>query len=291
MELTSIQKEILIVLINLHRKKGGAVKAEDIAKSINRNPGTIRNQMQALRTLELIKGVPGPKGGYRADSKAYEVLAIGPIEDEAAVPVHRNKELVDGITVQEINLTSVRHPILCKAALKMLGNIKEFEVEDNIEIGPTPVNKMVIKGTIEGRDDTENILLCEITEMISLPKGYVIDHMDIPLIAIPQDASLQETARILLDSDIRCAPLMMGDEVVGIASFKDISKALAQGDIGAKVEKYARKDVVSIEGDQPLSEAVRLVNEHGIGSVLVTSNGKPQGLITKSKLMSGLVVY
>ena len=40
-----------------------SIKGEEIADIMNRNPGTIRNQMQSLRSLGLVKGVPGPRGG------------------------------------------------------------------------------------------------------------------------------------------------------------------------------------------------------------------------------------
>lgn len=44
--LTSVQKEILQSLINLYRNaEGKSIKGEEIAEIMNRNPGTIRNQM------------------------------------------------------------------------------------------------------------------------------------------------------------------------------------------------------------------------------------------------------
>ena len=36
---------------------------------MSRNPGTIRNQMQSLRSLGLVKGVPGPRGGINLQLK------------------------------------------------------------------------------------------------------------------------------------------------------------------------------------------------------------------------------
>ncbi|MCD4703641.1 MAG: Rrf2 family transcriptional regulator, partial [Methanosarcinaceae archaeon] len=76
MELTPIQREIIIALINLQRQKDSAVKGEEIAKLIDRNPGTVRNQMQSIKMLGLVEGVPGPKGGYRATGMAYEALGV-----------------------------------------------------------------------------------------------------------------------------------------------------------------------------------------------------------------------
>ena len=62
MDLTTVQRDILTALINIHRVEGRAVKGEEIAELIDRNPGTIRNQMQSLKALNLVEGVPGPKG-------------------------------------------------------------------------------------------------------------------------------------------------------------------------------------------------------------------------------------
>ena len=75
--LTSVQKETLQTLINLYENSdGNSVKGEDIAKVMNRNPGTIRNLMISLRSLSLVKGVPGPRGGYKPTIEAYHSLNI-----------------------------------------------------------------------------------------------------------------------------------------------------------------------------------------------------------------------
>ena len=76
--LTSVQKEILQTLINLYQSSDGkSIKGEDIAEVMGRNPGTIRNQMQSLRSLGLVKGVPGPRGGYKPTIEAYLKTAKG----------------------------------------------------------------------------------------------------------------------------------------------------------------------------------------------------------------------
>ena len=64
-ELTASQRTILRALVNLHGEAESAVKGEAIAEEVGRNPGTIRNQMQSLKALQLVEGVPGPKGGYK----------------------------------------------------------------------------------------------------------------------------------------------------------------------------------------------------------------------------------
>ena len=62
MDLSLIQKDILITLISLYQKHSHPIKGEDIADVIKRNPGTIRNQMQSLKAIGLVDGVPGSEG-------------------------------------------------------------------------------------------------------------------------------------------------------------------------------------------------------------------------------------
>ena len=57
------------------------IKGEDISAMLNRTPGTIRNQMQTLKALGYVDGVPGPKGGYIPAMKAYEALELEMIKN------------------------------------------------------------------------------------------------------------------------------------------------------------------------------------------------------------------
>src|SRR6056297_3424214 len=109
-ELTESQKTILQELVDLHRDSESAVKGEAIAEQIDRNAGTIRNQMQSLKALQLVEGVPGPKGGYKPMSEAYNALDIEDMDEPATIPLSHNGEPIDEQVVQEIDLMSVHHP-------------------------------------------------------------------------------------------------------------------------------------------------------------------------------------
>jgi hypothetical protein len=164
-ELTSSQKTILTALINLYRESESAVKGEDIADEVDRNPGTIRNQMQSLKALQLVEGVPGPKGGYKPTANAYEALDVDQMDEPAAVPLFHNDEQVENVNVDEIDLSSVHHPELCRAEIHVQGSVRDFHEGDEIRVGPTPLSKLVIRGVIDGKDDTNNILILRIEGM------------------------------------------------------------------------------------------------------------------------------
>ncbi len=164
-ELTPSQKNILQELVNLYREDETAVKGEDIADRVNRNPGTIRNQMQSLKALQLVEGVPGPKGGYKPTATAYDALQIQEMDHAADVPLYHNGDLVEDANVEEIDLTSVHHPEECRAEIKLRGSVANFHEADKVTVGPTPLSKLQIIGTLEGKDDTNNKLVLTIDDM------------------------------------------------------------------------------------------------------------------------------
>jgi len=175
-ELTPSQKKILEALVNLYRDTESAVKGEDIADEVDRNPGTIRNQMQSLKALQLVEGVPGPKGGYKPTGNAYDALEIHEMDEAADVPLCHNGERLEGANVQEIDLTSVHHPELCRAEIRLQGTIGRFHEGDSVTVGPTPLSKLVIEGTVDGKDDTNNSLILTIDHMEAPAEDHEPDH-------------------------------------------------------------------------------------------------------------------
>ena len=99
MDLSPIQKDILITLIALYHQHSSPIKGEGIADMLKRNPGTVRNQMQALKALGLVDGVPGPKGGYTPTSLAYKELNIADYATDAKVPIRIGEEIVPSVNV------------------------------------------------------------------------------------------------------------------------------------------------------------------------------------------------
>jgi predicted transcriptional regulator len=164
-ELTPSQRTVLSALVNLHGEHEDAVKGETIADEVDRNPGTIRNQMQSLKALQLVEGVPGPKGGYKPTARAYDALEVQRMDDPATVPLSRDGETLTGVNVESIDLTSVHHPEKCRAEVYVQGSIRDVHEGDEVRVGPTPLSKLVIDGVVEGKDDTENVLILTIAGM------------------------------------------------------------------------------------------------------------------------------
>ena len=167
-ELTESQKTILQELVDLYRDTETAVKGETIAGQIDRNPGTIRNQMQSLKALQLVEGVPGPKGGYKPTANAYNALDIEEMDEAEPVPLGHNGNPIEEQVIQEINLMSVHHPEKCRAEIRLQGSVRDFHEGDSITVGPTPKSSLAITGTIDGVVNADNKLIIN-TETMEAP--------------------------------------------------------------------------------------------------------------------------
>jgi predicted transcriptional regulator len=285
MDLTPVQRDILTALINIHRIEGRAVKGEEIAELIDRNPGTIRNQMQSLKALNLVEGVPGPKGGYRATGGAYEALNIDATGDVVTVPVIRNGVLMEGATASEIIFNKVMHSQQCDGVIRVIGNIRDFNVGDEIEVGPTPVNKLYIRGTVRGRDDTMSRLIIHIDEMISVPK-VAIKKIARRAVRIPPSVSLQEAARILVHNGVQEA--LVDDSSPGLINLADVTRAVADGRTSQEAREIMTRGFLTIDSEEPIYEAIKMLGKTGASQLVVSEEGVLWGFISPGDLIKSL---
>ena len=288
--LTSVQKEILQTLINLYQSSNGkSIKGEDIAEVMGRNPGTIRNQMQSLRSLSLVKGVPGPRGGYKPTIEAYHALNIKVSENDSKVPIYKNDERLDDISVARIEFTSVPQPGECEAAIKVLGSIKDLNLGDTIRIGPTPVNNLGVMGEIVGRDDMDNILLVDTTTIRSIPKKTVGDIASRDVISFNKDCSINDAAKKLAYNEIDGAPVVEDGKVVGVFTVTDLVLAVAENKEDATVGDLMSSEVIIVKEDMKIANAIELMLKKSI-SRLIISDGEDNlmGIVTRTDLINSI---
>lgn len=285
--LTSVQKEVLQNLINLYNySEGKSIKGEEIANAMNRNPGTIRNQMQALRSLGLVKGVPGPRGGYKPTIDAYHYLNISVTDSDSEVPIYKNGELLKDVSVARIEFTSIPHPEECEAAIKLLGNIKVLDIGDKVRIGPTLVNKLAVSGTVVGRDDIENMILLETTIIRSIPKLMVRDIASTDLTVLDTEDDLMDSLNLFIERNIEGAPVLGEGLLVGILTLTDIAKSMTLKLDKPKVKDAMSRNIYTVSEFVMISDAIDIMYKEKIGRLIVIDDyDDPVGIVTRTDIL------
>ena len=288
--LTSVQKEILQTLINLYQSSNGkSIKGEDIAEVMARNPGTIRNQMQSLRSLGLVKGVPGPRGGYKPTIEAYHSLNISVSDNDSHVPIYKNGIKMEDISVAKIEFTSVPQPGECEAAIKVLGSIKDLNLGDTIRIGPTPVNNLGVIGKIVGRDDMDNMLLVDTTTIRSIPKQTVGDIASRNVISFDKKCNIKEAAVKLFSNKIDGGPVVENGKVIGVFIQTDLVHAIANDDEDKTVGQLMSSEVVIVNEDLKIANAIDVMLKNSISRLIIADNNQTLiGIVTRTDLIDSI---
>jgi predicted transcriptional regulator len=289
-ELTPVQRDTLTTLINLHRQESRAVKGKEIGELMDRNPETIRIQMRALKALNLVESTTGPKGGYKATAIAYDALSIDDNGDgnEVTVSVVRNGVIVEGASATEIAFNNVVHSSCWSCvSILIIGNIRDFSVGDEIEVGPTPVSKLYIRGKVVELDNTECRIVLDVTEIISIPR-LPVKKVARRAVRISPNASLREASRILVINGAQEA--LVEDRSLGLVNMVDITRAVAEGRTDLEVREIMTPGFLTISSDAPLFEAVKMLGKTGARQLVVLDSGALWGIITPKDLMKSFTL-
>lgn len=287
-----VYKEILGGLITIYESKKNAVKGEEIAALLNKTPGTIRNQMQTLRALGYVDGIPGPKGGYIPTLKAYEVLKIQQAKYFVEVPVYQNNEKVEGMILEQITFSNVSNPTECSSTIKVLGDTSKIHENSILKVGPTPINKIMIVGKVMGRNDVDKEILLETKSIVSVPRYKIKDIIsNQKLISVSPNTTISECEEILIRNKIESAPVIENNRVTGIVSLREIVSAIVEKKPARSVKDIMDTNIVTISYNAQVADAVVLMKRNNVKRVVIVDpdTREPRGIISMTDIINLMI--
>jgi len=102
---------------------------------------------------------------------------------------------------------------------------------------------------------------------------------------VSPDQTIRDAAQIMRDEDTGVVPITEGDSLVGVVTDRDIAiRAIAEGKDGqTTVREVASQDIVTIDPQQELDEALRLMAQHQVRRLpVVEEDGKLVGIVSQA---------
>jgi CBS domain-containing protein len=96
--------------------------------------------------------------------------------------------------------------------------------------------------------------------------------------------NLKDAAKIMSDKNIGSLILMRKNIIVGIVTESDVMRNI--GSLNKKVSGIMTKSVVTIEQNEDLDSAARIMSEHKIKRLPVTKKGDLVGIVTATDVIA-----
>ena len=104
--------------------------------------------------------------------------------------------------------------------------------------------------------------------------------------SIDADKSVAYAAKMMRDEDVGIAPIVEGDRLVGVLTDRDIAvRVVAEGrdPEQVKVTEVASRDLVTLDPQQDLDEAIRLMARHQVRRLpVVEEDGRLVGVLAQA---------
>ena len=118
-----------------------------------------------------------------------------------------------------------------------------------------------------------------------MKKTTIGDVMTLLPECIEVSETIEKAEDVMKKHDVRHLPVIREGKVVGIVSDRDLALAIVRYGTTSNVCKapvghICTKDVVMFDPDTPLARALREMADRRIGSVIVTSDTGPTGILT-----------
>lgn len=114
----------------------------------------------------------------------------------------------------------------------------------------------------------------------------VREAMTSKLCSIDTDKTVAYAAKMMRDEDVGIAPIVEGDRLVGVLTDRDIAvRVVAEGGDSeqTKVTDVMSRDLVTLDPDQDLDEALRLMARHQVRRLpVVEEDGRLVGVVAQA---------
>lgn len=106
------------------------------------------------------------------------------------------------------------------------------------------------------------------------------------LVTSNPESSIFEIAKLMKENNIGFIPII-DKTLIGVITDRDIViKAIYNKDFNSPIKPYITNNIISIEADKDISEALQLMSSNKVKRLVVTKNNKLIGILSLSDILN-----
>ena len=117
----------------------------------------------------------------------------------------------------------------------------------------------------------------------------ISEYMTSPVQSVTGDTTILEVSQLMAEKNIGSVLVKSGKEFVGIITERDLTRKVIGQGLDPKttpVTETMSSPLITLDGDQPVTEANQFMAKHRIRHLAVTVEGKIEGILSVKDLVA-----
>ena len=172
-----------------------------------------------------------------------------------------------------------KDPITVQANLKLVKGI-DIMAEKNVGSLIVKRNNTTV-GVVTERD-----IIRELVKVGKIPAYMAAEKMlTTAFVCISPDISIEDAAKEMFSKKGRLL-VFKDNDLVGVLTVTDFIRVFSKKKKNPSLEKVASMHILTAASDETVASVLKIMNEHEVGSVLITEKGTPTGIFTERDLLT-----
>ena len=115
------------------------------------------------------------------------------------------------------------------------------------------------------------------------------EYMTSPVMSVPAETTIFEVSQLMAEKNIGSVLVKNGEEFVGIITERDLTRKVIGQGLNPKttpVTETMSSPLITLDGEQPVTEANQFMAKHRIRHLAVTVEGKISGILSVKDLVA-----
>ena len=172
-------------------------------------------------------------------------------------------------------------------------NIEDVVSDDYVELSPdTRVSKLAstfedpaVRGVVVHGDEFEGVVTRRQLGTSHHQPNEKVGSLVWQVPRLAPDEDVRKVAQLMIDSDSHILPVFEGRQLIGVVTVDGILEAVRPFLDAATVAEAASTDLVSVDPDSTLGEALHVFRDQRITHLPVTENDSPAGILSLYDVM------